>query len=122
DNYCADLKAAKRLLMRGGNYPAFPDALWEAVLADKCVDFDKLLSARYAAASTVTTRTQWLECYNKWSKAVVFAYPHCELELRTYHDFIQRQFDNIHEDYHERVIRADAAIRDEVSNDPSLSF
>ncbi|EJD54800.1 hypothetical protein AURDEDRAFT_28202, partial [Auricularia subglabra TFB-10046 SS5] len=121
DNYCIDLKAAKRLLMRGGRYPAFPDALWETVLADKAVDFDKLLSAQYAAAKSGTDHP-WIRCFTKWNNAVCFAYPHRVQELQVYRDFIERQFDTIHEDFHERVIRADAAIREEVSNDPGLSF
>ncbi|EJD32217.1 hypothetical protein AURDEDRAFT_19889, partial [Auricularia subglabra TFB-10046 SS5] len=116
DNYLADLKRAKRDLLRDGHAPAFPDELWEAVLADRFVDFRRILSRRFA------THSDWNDAFQDWAAAVCHTYPHRSNELAVYRQFVTDLFRSTHKDEHRRVIAADAAVRCEVANDGRLSF
>ncbi|EJD47397.1 hypothetical protein AURDEDRAFT_163614 [Auricularia subglabra TFB-10046 SS5] len=145
DNYLADLKRAKCDLLRDGYASAFPDDLWEPVLADRFIDFGKILSRRFAThvaddnthritdsvsvtlgvpciTRSVADQSDWTDAFQDWSAAVGHAYPHRSDELIAYRQFVVDLFRSTHKDEHRRVIAADAAIRCEVANNGSLSF
>ncbi|KZV95324.1 hypothetical protein EXIGLDRAFT_766334 [Exidia glandulosa HHB12029] len=46
DNYTADIKQARRDVLRGGQCPPFPSELLDGVLSDNAIDFNKIFSAR----------------------------------------------------------------------------
>ncbi|EJD39641.1 hypothetical protein AURDEDRAFT_171273 [Auricularia subglabra TFB-10046 SS5] len=146
-NYCADLKRAKYDILRDGLAPPFPEDLWEAVLADRTVDFNRILSARYAphvsdrsthhidgadgptlvfggprVTRRVSNRAEWEQCFNDWYAAVVYAYPHRDIELRAYHELVCGLFDSLHLSRHGAILQADIAMRNEVTINHSYSF
>ncbi|EJD32387.1 hypothetical protein AURDEDRAFT_27512, partial [Auricularia subglabra TFB-10046 SS5] len=120
DNYLADLKRAKRDLLRDGHAPAFPDELWEAVLADRFVDFLTVGTPR--ATRPIADQSDWNDAFQDWAAAVCHTYPHRSNELAVYRQFVTDLFRSTHKDEHRRVIAADAAVRCEVANDSRLSF
>ncbi|EJD38485.1 hypothetical protein AURDEDRAFT_128824 [Auricularia subglabra TFB-10046 SS5] len=145
-NYCADLRAAKADILRDGLSPPLPEILWEDVLANRAVDFDKILSARYArvvsnrnsqqlgdmdayitvgaapASLKVVNRSQWLECWGTYADAVAYAYPHRTAELRTYQRLMDDLFNSIHSSHHDSVLRADITMRNKVASERTWSF
>ncbi|KZV93611.1 hypothetical protein EXIGLDRAFT_570848, partial [Exidia glandulosa HHB12029] len=119
-NYLSDLKRAKRELLATGSAPAFPLELWEDVLANRAVDFDKIYSASFS--SRVDDFADWLFCFHKWNEAVCAAFPFRRDELLIYLEFFTDLFNSIHKSHHARVIQADTAIRNASANDPSLTL
>ncbi|EJD40525.1 hypothetical protein AURDEDRAFT_127568 [Auricularia subglabra TFB-10046 SS5] len=144
-NYCLDLRAAKQDLLRDGRAPPLPEDLWEHVLANRAVDFDKILSARFEPSipdghtralgddaffvtgevrpkRKVANRSAWLECWDTYAEAVCYAYPHRTAELRTYQRLVSDLFNAIHETRHRAVIKADIVMRNEVALNRTWSF
>ncbi|EJD51055.1 hypothetical protein AURDEDRAFT_27358, partial [Auricularia subglabra TFB-10046 SS5] len=118
-NYCADLRAAKQDILRDGLAPAFPEILWEDVLANRAVDLDKILTARLAP---ISNRSQWLECWESYADAVTYAYPHRTAELRVYQRLVSDLFSSIHPSHHDSVIRADISMRNRLAEERMWSF
>ncbi|KZV80525.1 hypothetical protein EXIGLDRAFT_732730, partial [Exidia glandulosa HHB12029] len=146
-NYLIDLKRAKRELLATGSAPAFPLELWEDVLANRAVDFDKIYSASFSSVIVDTTEhrlggpdgpvlhlpntrprkrvddyADWLFCFHKWNEAVCAAFPFRRDELLIYLEFFTDLFNSIHKSHHARVIQADTAIRNASASDASLTL
>ncbi|KZV96255.1 hypothetical protein EXIGLDRAFT_833748 [Exidia glandulosa HHB12029] len=146
-NYLADVKRAKRELLATGSAPAFPLELWDDILANRAVDFDKIYSASFSSVIVDTTEhrlggpdspvlhlpnarprkrvddfADWLFCFHKWNEAVCAAFPFRRDELLIYLEFFTDLFNSIHKSHHARVIQADTAIRNASANDPSLTL
>lgn len=145
-NYCADLRAAKQDLLRDGLSPPFPENLWEDVLANRAVDFDKILSALLAPVVAnrssqqisntdvyvtvgaapperkVSNRNQWLQCWEAYADAVAYAYPHRAPELRVYQRLVTDLFSSLHESHHTAVINADISMRNRLAIERTWSF
>ncbi|KIM26685.1 hypothetical protein M408DRAFT_36373, partial [Serendipita vermifera MAFF 305830] len=110
--------------------PNFPEHLWNAILKHGYVEFDKLNGVQHSAVyeeDGITTLMDWLYCYVAYEKAVVWAYPHRQKELREYYDTFHQLFRSYAPGAHVRLINLDRAIRSEVASssllkltDPSL--
>ncbi|EJD44847.1 hypothetical protein AURDEDRAFT_166029, partial [Auricularia subglabra TFB-10046 SS5] len=141
------LRAAKLDILQDGLAPPFPEDLWEHVLANRAVDFDKILSARFApiisertgqqqigetdayivvgtprASRKVSNRSQWLECWGDYSDTVCYAYPHRVRELRTYQRLVDDLFNSIHSSHHDSVIKADITMRNTLARERTWCF
>lgn len=146
-NYLADLKRAKRELLATGCAPAFPLELWDDILANRAISFDKIYSASFShvivdmteyrlggpegpvlclpntrPCKRVADMADWLFCFQRWNDAVCTAFPFRRNELLVYLEFFTDLFNSVHKSHHSRVIQADVAIRNSASNDPSLTL
>ncbi|KZV86342.1 hypothetical protein EXIGLDRAFT_577999, partial [Exidia glandulosa HHB12029] len=119
-NYLADVKRAKRDLLATGCAPAFPLELWEDILANRAIDFDKIYSASFS--HRIEDLADWLFCFHRWNEAVCAAFPFRRDELIVYLEFFTDLFNSIHKSHHARVIQADAAIRNAAASDPSITL
>jgi len=96
--------------------PLLPNSLWNDVLLDRYVDFDKILSGYYALESDhretqsfgnldislnkggssgrsfkeIQIYGEWSIVYAMYTRAVVFMYPHCNRELEDYEEYLAR--------------------------------
>lgn len=145
DNYTENLKQAKRDLVRGGRAPSLPAELWDAVLSDQPVDFNKILSARFSSVvedgfehslgdglvfhvpsqrprRVVADQSDWQLSFNTWSAALCFAFPHRQDELAEYGESVNELFAAFHKSVHAKVISADIAVRNAIQNDSRASF
>ncbi|KZV87420.1 hypothetical protein EXIGLDRAFT_697536 [Exidia glandulosa HHB12029] len=143
DNYTADLKQAKRDVLRGGQCPPFPYP--NAVLSDNAVDFDKIFSARFSstvddgmqhrladgifihvpvlrAKKRLEDQSDWQLCFNSWFDVVCFLYPHRRAELLSYLEYVMDLFASLHKSFHDRVILADVHMRNTIHGDSRASF
>src|SRR5882724_8246422 len=150
NNYAIDLKASKCAVLGFPRCPLFPDSQWNDVLLDRYVDFDKILTGYYALESDhretqsfgnldISLNTggssgkmskeiriygEWSIAYARYTRAVVFVYPHRNRELEDYEEYLAGQFaayPDIADQF--KIINFDKAIRIRVgqSNDLMLT-
>src|SRR5882724_10232003 len=98
--------------------PLLPNSLWNDVLLDRYVDFDKILTGYYALKSDhretqsfgnldislntggssgklskeILIYCEWSIVYARYTRAVVFFYSHHNRELEDYEEYLARQF------------------------------
>jgi len=118
NNYAIDLKASKCAVLGFPRCPLFPDSQWNDVLLDRYVDFDKILTGYYALESDhretqtiggldISINTggssgkpvkeiciygEWTIAYARYTRAVLFVYPHRSRELEEYQEYMAGQF------------------------------
>jgi len=150
NNYALDLKMSKQAVLGFPRCPLLPDSLWNDVLLDRYVDFDKILTGYYALESDhretqsfgnldISLNTggssgkmskeiriygEWSIAYARYTRAVVFVYPHRNRELEDYEEYLAGQFaayPDIADQF--KIINFDKAIRIRVrqSNDLMLT-
>lgn len=120
DNYERDLACAKALLLRDPSRPEFPSNLWENVLSNTFVDFNQLFSQLiYPVDRKFSGPGDWAYTWDKYEKAVLFAFPHRELELRQYKEQIQELFLELPEEL-EKILQYDNRVRTRVADSGSL--
>ena len=118
NNYAIDLKSSKHMVLSFPRCPLFPDSQWNDVLLDRYINFDKILSGYYALKSdhqetqtignldiSINTRGssgkptkeiciygEWTITYVRYTRAILFVYPHWLCELEDYHEYMAGQF------------------------------
>ena len=117
NNYVLDLKLSKISVLGIPRCPIFPDSQWNDVLLDRYVDFDKILTSYYALESEhrdtqtignldISLNTggsskpskeiriygEWTIAYARYTRAVLFVYPHRMRELEDYQEYMAGQF------------------------------
>ncbi len=103
-----------RRLLEHSNLPNFPRALWKKVLADDYVDLTKVVGGiqstegdrrsvhqfgevdigvgKEPAPAIISSHGDWVQAWDIYSEAVIFAFPHRRPELRVYRDYIMDTF------------------------------
>ncbi|TDL13990.1 hypothetical protein BD410DRAFT_679003, partial [Rickenella mellea] len=140
-----DLKSAKASMLSLFSCPNFPDSLWSDLLANRYIDFGKLLGHIHAInpssrlierigdieistggmlepITAIKTQGQWSAAFSMYRKAVTAAYPHRGEELDTYYDAIINYFNVTIETEHYRIINLDKSIRLRVAGSNSISL
>lgn len=143
--YREQLEKAKDAIVTSVGAPSFPESLWTSILKHAYVDFDKLNGSYYsavneedghaatigeytirlkskAATKAVTTSTDWLYCFESYERAVLWAFPHREKELRAYYAQFHRLFRSYASNAHIRLINLDRAIRSEIATSTLLKL
>ena len=95
DNYGRDPAYAKTMLLRAPSRPELPSNLWENVLANSFIDFNQIfsqLSFPVERDRKIDGSGDWVYIWDKYEKAVLFAFPHRKLELQQYKNHIQELF------------------------------
>ena len=133
NNYSQDLTASCLWVTSCGCAPPFPFALWKSVLSNSFIDFDRVLSGYYSLngetkeskslgdfkvlgstlkpMTTVYNISDWSIAWDRYSAAVRFSFPHRDIELTKYHEFILQTFTTSISGYAESVIQLDRTIR-----------
>jgi hypothetical protein len=143
--YRAKFEKAKDAIVTSVGAPNFPESLWGTILKHGYVDFDKLNGAHFSAVNEeegqaatigeytirlksksatkpVVTSTDWLYCYETYERAVVWAFKHRKVELRTYYERFHQLFRSYATGAHIRLINLDRAIRSEVAVSSTLKL
>jgi hypothetical protein len=93
DNYGRDPAYAKATLLRDPSRPEFPSNLWENILANTFIDFNQIFSQIfYPVERKICGFGDWTYTWDRYEEAVLFAFPHRELELQKYKKHIQEIF------------------------------
>jgi hypothetical protein len=120
DNYGRDPAYAKAILLRDPSRPEFPPNLWENVLANTFIDFNQIFSQILSPVERkISGFGDWAYTWDKYEKAVLFAFPHRELELQRYKKHIQEIFLSQPEES-ENVLQYDHRVRTRVAESGSL--
>ena len=143
--YLSDIKAALRSLQGRRERPAFPDGLWKGILLNQYTDFRQIIDDHYAVMPAysdaitlgdeaeltfsrappsrkklVGSHGDWTIAWQKYQRAVRFAYPHRILELEKYHEHLVDKFGSI--PVETRVISYDSAARKWLHEHGDLDF
>lgn len=135
-NYSLDLTLSVNRFLSQPDVPEFPRSLWTHVIAGGYVDLDRVLSSIFSLegdtretkrigdfevqtehaklSRRVTDHGQWIVAFTRYERAVVYAYPHRDDELRSYLHHIGDLFTHTAAAYHYRVINYDKAVRTRV--------
>jgi hypothetical protein len=122
DNYGRDPAYAKAILLRDPSRPEFPSNLWENILANTFIDFNQIFSQIFHPVERqISDFGEWAYTWDKYEKAVLFAFPHRELELQQYKKHIQEIFlflaqPGVYKD----VLQYDRRVRKRVAESGSL--
>jgi len=124
DNYGRDPAFAKAMLLRDPSRPEFPSNLWENVLANTYIDLNKIFRqlsypVDHQIDRQISGSGDWAYTWDKYEKAVLFAFPHRELELQQYKKHIQEIFIAAPEAA-KFILRYDSRIRTRVADSGSL--
>lgn len=93
DTYGRDPAYIKTILLRDPSRPEFPSNLWEDVLANTFVDLNEIAETQVLhGGHHINGARDWTYAWDKYEKAVLFAFPHRELELQQYKNHIQELF------------------------------
>jgi hypothetical protein len=133
ESYSIDLKATKRSLTNSPFCPEFPDAEWKNVVAGRAVNLDAVLSGQFSTSNndvrvekigdlevsfgaveptkSVTNGGDWSIAWNRAVRATAFAFPHREVELTGYGEYITSLFAATNPSFHNRIIAFDKAVR-----------
>jgi hypothetical protein len=124
DNYGRDPAYAKTILLGDQSRPEFPSNLWEDVLANRFIDFNQIFGQicypveRQDDARQISEAKDWSYTWDKYEKAVLFAFPHRELELRQYRSHIEELFLAL--DATKNILQYDIRVRTRVAESGSL--
>ncbi len=143
--YNFDPKNAVCSLDAQGDCPPFPYPLWRDILCNRHIDFGAIIEdfqsvqAQYddsvqlgegeeltvrcgATGKGCRIRTQgdWITAFDRYSEAVLWAYPHRQVELRKYHKHITAKFSSCVD--HARVTQYEAAARKYVLQNRHLTL
>ncbi|TFK33546.1 hypothetical protein BDQ12DRAFT_615005 [Crucibulum laeve] len=132
-NYMLDVKFAKTHLLNSARCPQFPDSEWTNILSGRAVDLDQVLSSGYTIshdthqtesfgsvkliigttkpAKTVDTHGKWVIAWNQTINALLFTFPHRASKLRKYTRHINQLFSSLPEQFHDRIINYNRAVR-----------
>src|SRR6266436_2239082 len=119
-------------------------SLWEPILNNRYVDFNKLYSIQggwaadeetihesgrfkfvfnqIEAKGSIYDQGGWISTFDSYSDAVLFVYPHCDTELQAYKWHIQKLFSNHASFRHQGIIQFDQKFRKELAGDTQLTF
>jgi hypothetical protein len=115
DNYGRDPALAKAILLKDPLRPEFPSDLWEDVFANTFIDFNDIVTPD----DRISESGDWTYTWDKYEKAVVFAFPHRELELQQYKKHIQELFLAAPEAF-DAIVKYDKKVRRRVAESGSL--
>jgi len=120
DNYGRDPECAKAILLKDPYRPEFPSNLWGNVLANTFIDFNQIFSQFCCPVDRqISGSGDWAYTWDKYEKAVLFAFPHRELELQQYKKHIQEQFLAL-PDAPKSILQYDKRVRTRVAESGSL--
>jgi hypothetical protein len=120
DNYGRDPEYAKAILLKDPYRPEFPSNLWENVLANTFIDFNQIFSQLFCPVDRqISGSGDWAYTWDKYEKAVLFAFPHRDLELQQYKKHIQEQFLAL-PDAPKTILQYDKRVRTRVAESGSL--
>ncbi|KIJ27606.1 hypothetical protein M422DRAFT_71590 [Sphaerobolus stellatus SS14] len=135
--YLGNLPAVMRWVVTNIDAPPFPLHLWPKVLHDEFIDLNEVYSIEFDAevgmdspANSLPIRkipnmACWLVTFQKYERAVVFAYPHRKDELRIYRESILAYFEELPESERSNadiIILLDRIIRMHVARRNSLTL
>ena len=135
--FARDYKVVKQWIQTSRTAPlGFPGSEWDNIIRGQAVNLDAVFSSlhhvsapkenvgrvghteislgRSEPAKKVQTSGEWTSAWNATIKAVKFAFPHREQELREYGEYIEGHFSAKVISAHRRIILYDIAIRNEV--------
>ncbi|KAF6761392.1 hypothetical protein DFP72DRAFT_804433, partial [Ephemerocybe angulata] len=141
--YAKDLKAVKRWITTSQTAPTgFPESEWDSIIQGRPVNLENAYGTHYDSSAPrknigsitdgkielkttgesrkVKTHGDWTIAWGKASRAIAFAFEHRREELDRYGEFMQGEFGARNPRFHERVIRFDQAIRNEVGGGTRL--
>lgn len=143
-NYMRDLALSKQFVLIQPDVPPLPDTLWNDVLKNGYVDFDKIYSSVLSVSSEpkqtlkfgeleleaavprverhIMHHGNWAVAWARYEKAVVYAYPHRLDELREYSEYISGLFTSVEHGQDWKVINFDKAVRQDVGKSNALSL
>jgi hypothetical protein len=121
DNYGRDPACAKAILLRNPSRPEFPSNLWENVLANTFIDFNQIFSQLFCPLDRqISGSGDWAYTWDIYERAVLFAFPHRELELQQYKKHIQEIFIALPDHASKDILRYDNRVRTRVADSGSL--
>ena len=135
--FARDFKIVKQWIQNSRTAPlGFPSSEWDNIIRGQAVNLDTVLSSlhhisapkenvgrvgsteislgRSEPSKKVQTSGEWTSAWNAAIKAIKFAFPHREHELREYGEYIEGHFSAKIPSSHRRIILYDTAIRNEV--------
>ena len=141
--FARDPKAIKQWIQTSRTAPlGFPSSEWDNVIRGQAVNLDAVLSSlhhvsapkenvgrvgtteislgRSEPTKKVQTSGEWTSAWNATIKAIKFAFPHREQELRDYGEYIEGHFSARITSAHRKIILYDAAIRNEVGGGQNI--
>ena len=122
DNYARDLAHAEVVLLNDQSRPEFPSDLWKNVLTNTFIDFDPIFNQFQffsPECRQISGSGDWVFAWNRYEKAVLFAFPHREVELLRYKNHIQELFLTL-PDSPKTILRYDKRIRTRVAESDNL--
>jgi hypothetical protein len=135
--FARDYKIVRQWIQTSRTAPlGFPSSEWDNVIKGQAVNLDAVFSSLHhisapkenvgrvgsteislgqsEPAKKVQTSGEWTSAWNACIKAIKFAFPHREQELRDYGEYIEGHFSAKVPSAHRKVILYDTAIRNEV--------
>ncbi|KIJ33741.1 hypothetical protein M422DRAFT_52273 [Sphaerobolus stellatus SS14] len=117
-----DITLSRNDLLLLGACPQFPEFNLDHVLSggysishdDQCTEHIgsiELVFGSVKLAKTVDTHGNWVIAWSDAVEAIIFVFPHCALELRSYTRYITTFFSSLYVSLHQRVIQFDRAIQ-----------
>ena len=115
ENYLRDVKFVKAQIVSQPDLPDVPPVVWDDIIRDSYVDFDKIISSHFSLEGDpreikhlgdfevisggsskpkrlVSTQSDWFLSWTKYKRGVVYLYPHRLTELQRYEDYMLGQF------------------------------
>jgi hypothetical protein len=135
--FARDYKVVRQWIQNSRTAPlGFPTSEWDNIIKGQAVNLDAVLSSlhhisapkenvgrvgsteislgRSEPTKKVQTSGEWTSAWNATVKAIKFAFPHREQELRDYGEYIEGHFSARIVGSHRKIILYDVAIRNEV--------
>ena len=135
--FARDYKVIKQWIQNSWTAPlGFPTSEWDNIIKGQAVNLDAVFSSLHhisapkentgrvgsteislgqsEPAKRVQTSGEWTSAWNATIKAIKFAFPHQEDELREYGEYIEGHFSAKISSSHRRIILYDVAIHNEV--------
>lgn len=120
--YQKDLDKALQSLYNSACNPYFPEHLWKAILEDKAVNFDDIYADTHPKTSKGHDASSWLVTWEMYARAVEFAFPMRQLELRNYGEHIRGLFSRTTQSAHRNILGYDIAVRKLIGSQRGLLF
>jgi hypothetical protein len=142
ENYLRDVKFVKTQIASQPDLPDVPPTIWDDIVRDAFVDFDKIVSSHFSlegdsrevkqlgdfevitggsskSKRTIATQADWFLSWNKYKRGVIYLYPHRVFELQSYEDYMLGQFTAAPDHL---IINLDKAIRSRVGRANNLKL
>jgi hypothetical protein len=91
--FACDHKTIKQWIQTSRTAPlGFPSSEWDNIIRGQAVNLDAVLSSLHHISAPKENLGEWTSTWNATIKAIKFAFPHREQELRDYGEYIEGHF------------------------------